>query len=109
MSGRFDPETRDRLLREGWQVAEAPAGLTLAGLRAAGAPFKGTKYFDQQAARTAEAPVAGGEVAYRPGLMPDSLNQTYDRALELLVELERLLPPGVRATAGPAALYVRLW
>src|SRR5687767_1997862 len=38
----------------GWVVVQLPAGLTLAGLRAAGAPFKGTRYFSAHAPHTDE-------------------------------------------------------
>ncbi|MGH2351047.1 MAG: hypothetical protein ACRDI2_18945 [Chloroflexota bacterium] len=105
---QFAPEVRDPLAREGWRILEAPAGVTLAGLRAADAPFKGSKYFDQQATATVELPVAGGDVAYRPGLLPESLNQPYDRAQELVDGFSTLLPPGAVAAIGPAALYAWL-
>ena len=108
MSAQFRADTKAALLRAGWRLAEAPSGLTLAGLRATGAPFKGSKYFDQQAAHTVKAPPRGGEVAYRPGLLPESLNQPFERAVALLAHLERALPPGATATIGPAALYVWL-
>jgi hypothetical protein len=108
VSGRFAPETEAALLGQGWRLAHAPAGPTLAGLRAGGAPFKGTRYFEQQAARTEEVAVAGGDVAYRPGLMPGSLNETFEAAAQRVGGLDRLLPPGASATIAPAALYVWL-
>jgi hypothetical protein len=108
VSGRFAPETEAALLGQGWRLAHAPAGLTLAGLRAGGAPYKGTRYFDQQAARTDELPVAEGDVAYRPGLMPGSQNETFEAAAQRVAGLVQLLPPGASATIGPAALYVWL-
>ena len=60
MSASFAPETREGLRRQGWRLAVAPAGVTLAGLRAAGAPYKGHKYFAQQARRDVRAARAGG-------------------------------------------------
>jgi hypothetical protein len=108
VSARFAPETREGLLRQGWRLAVAPSGVTLAGLRAAGAPFKGHKYFEQQAQETAELPVQGGELAYRPGLMPGSLNRPFEAAVRLAEGLAALLPPGAVGTVGPAALYVWL-
>ncbi|MBI3973739.1 MAG: hypothetical protein HY332_20885 [Chloroflexi bacterium] len=108
MTAHFVPETRPHLIRNGWRLVVAPARLSLAGLRAAGAPFKGTKYFDQQAERTREMPFAGGEVAYRPGLMPDSLNRPYAHAAALVDDLRDRLPAGAHAIIAPAALYVWL-
>src|SRR5919109_429127 len=105
---RFEAGTRAALASQGWRLLEAPPGLTLAGLRDAGAPFKGTRYFDHFAAETEEAAFAGGEVAYRPGLMPGSLNRTYDGAASLAAGLQALLPPGAVPMIAPAALYVWL-
>ncbi len=105
---RFTPEARAALEAAGWRILDAPPGLTLAGLRAAGAPFKGTKYFEQQAAGTEELPVDAGEVAYRPGLMPESLNQSFDDGQALLARLQDRLPAGTKVVIGPAALYVWL-
>ncbi|HEX2035483.1 MAG TPA: hypothetical protein VHS99_15000 [Chloroflexota bacterium] len=109
MTPRFPPDVHRSLGERGWQVVEVPAAISLAGLRDAGAPFKGTKYFQQQAARTGELPVPEGEVAYRPGLLPESLNQTYERSRALLAAVQAELPPGTRAEIGPAALYVWLF
>jgi hypothetical protein len=105
---RFAAETVAALRAQGWRLLPAPRGVTLAGLRSAGAPFKGTKYFDLQAAETSELPVAGGDVAYRPGLLPDSLNRPFEGAAGGVAALRPLLPAGVEATIGPAALYVWL-
>jgi hypothetical protein len=108
VSRRFDPRTEAALRAQGWRLAHAPAGITLAGLRAAGAPFKSSKYFDLQAAATAELPVSGGDVAYRPGLLPGSLNEPHAALPGRLAALQPLLPPGAVAAVGPAALYVWL-
>lgn len=108
MPAAFATATRAQLVVAGWRLIEVPAGLTLAGLRAAGAPFKSGKYFSQHALNACEAAFPGGEIAYRPGLMPDSLNQPYGRAQELAAGLVRLLPDGTQATVAPAALYTWL-
>jgi hypothetical protein len=108
VSRRFGPATEAALRAQGWRLTRAPAGITLAGLRAAGAPFKSSKYFDQQAAATVEAAVAGGDVAYRPGLLPGSLNEPHAALPGRLAALQPLLPPGAVAGVGPAALYVWL-
>ncbi|MDQ3702711.1 MAG: hypothetical protein M3442_17570 [Chloroflexota bacterium] len=105
---RFTTAARDALLEQGWRLLDAPAGITLATLRAAGAPFKGSRYFDAQAARTVELPVPAGDIAYRPGLMPDSLNHTFEQGERLTRALVPLLPHGAEATIAPAALYVWL-
>ena len=108
MSRRFDPQTAAALRGQGWRLAHAPSGITLAGMRAAGAPFKGDKYFRLQAAATAERTVEGGDVAYRPGLLPGSLNQPHAAVPALLDRLRPLLPPGAGPLLAPAALYVWL-
>ncbi len=105
---RFTPQTQEELIGQGWRLLHAPPGLSLARLREAGAPFKGSKYFDQQAAQTAELTVPGGDLAYRPGLLPHSLNQTFDVGTGLVQAMTALLPPGAVATIAPAALYVWL-
>jgi hypothetical protein len=107
-SSSFPAGTRAALLATGWHILHAPAGLTLAALRATGAPFKSDRYFERFAAVTDEARVAGGDVAYRPGLMPQSLNQTHQRAEALLGDLQPQLPRGVVARIAPAAVYVWL-
>jgi hypothetical protein len=108
VSVTFAPGTAAALEAQGWRVLGVPAGITLAGLRAAGAPFKGTKYFDRQAAATVEHPVAGGDVAYRPGLMPGSLARSFDAAARLVDDLQPRLPAGTMPIVGAAALYVWL-
>src|SRR5438552_3275553 len=108
MPAIFDPETRDALLRAGWYVVGAVGGLTLADFRAAGAPFKSDKYFASQAADADDLPIAWGEAAYRGELLPESLNQPYARAEQLIEALQPSLPAGARAVIAPAALYVHL-
>jgi hypothetical protein len=105
---RFAPETAQALRDQGWRFLDVPPGVTLGGLRAAGAPFKGSKYFDLQAGATTELPVAGGDVAYRPGLLPNSLNRQFEDVAVSVAGLRALLPAGAGATIGPAALYVWL-
>jgi hypothetical protein len=106
----FEAQTAEALLRDGWRIARAPAGVTLAGLRAEGAPFKGSKYFDVQAGQTLELPVAETELAYRPGLQPGTASQPFEACERLVTRLEGALPPRVVARIAPAALYVwTLW
>ncbi len=107
-AGQFDLSTGEALRRAGWQIVEAPPGLTLAALRAAGAPFKGTRYFDRHAAAAREQPVAGGAVAYRGGLLPATIGRSYAEAERIVAALGAQLPSGARAVIGPAALYVWL-
>jgi hypothetical protein len=104
----FSGPTRAALLADGWRIIAAPAGLTLEGMRAAGAPFKGSKYFQSQASQTQAVVFTGGDVAYRPGLLPGSLNRTYQEAEELVAQLRPRMPAGVEPAIGPAALYVWL-
>ena len=106
MAERFSPEVRRQLADAGWQVVETPAGATLGDLRAAGAPFKGDKYFQHQSAATDELPVPAAEAAYRGALLPESLSQSFAVACELVERLGSELPAGARAVVGPAALYV---
>jgi hypothetical protein len=106
---RFDAKAREALLDTGWHLADSPSGLTLEGLRRSGAPFKSAKYFEQHASLTLEAVFPGGDIAYRPGLMPESLNQPYDRCLAHLARLIPLLPAGAQPVVAPAALYVWLF
>ena len=105
---RFSTEARARLLATGWLALEVPEGLTLAGLRAAGAPFKGSKYFDQQASGVRELSVSAGEVAYPRDLLPGTMGRTYAGCVALLDGLQPQLPGGARASIQPAALYVWL-
>jgi hypothetical protein len=93
---------------QGWRLAAVPHGLTLAQVRAMGAPFKGEKFFREQAALAREAAFAGGEVAYRSGLMPESAGQPYGELSGLLARLGDLLPHGSRAVVGSAAAYAWL-
>lgn len=104
----FTAAARQALLGQGWRLRTAPAGLTLVDLRAQGAPFKGSRYFDRQADHTHEVAFAGGEIAYRPGLIPDSLGCTPVEALALLGRLQPLLPPDAVSIVAPAALLVWL-
>jgi hypothetical protein len=104
----FTKDACDHLASAGWRFATVPAGLTLAGLRAAGAPFKGAKYFDQQANETHELSVEPAVIAYAPGLPAETLNQSFDRCLELFLAPPSELPPHVRPTIQPAALYAWL-
>jgi hypothetical protein len=104
----FSSETRDLLLSAGWRLLTLPPDLTLLDLKASGAPFKGDKYFIQHHAETAEARFPGGDVAYRPGLMPDSLSRPYADTAGLLQRLQPLLPSGATGVVGSAAAYAWL-
>src|SRR6266545_6257180 len=106
MDARFASDVRQRLADAGWRIVETPAGASLADLRAAGAPFKGDKYFQVQAAFTDELPVPCAEAAYRGTLLPDSLNQSFATGRALVEQLGGELPKGAGAIVGPAALYV---
>jgi hypothetical protein len=99
---------RSALEAAGWLVVRLPAGLTLAGLRAGGAPFKGTRYFDRHAPYTREHTTIAVDVAYRPALLPGSLGLTHDAAEVLLAQLSADLPPSLAATIAPAAAYAWL-
>ena len=108
---RFHPETREALLEQGWRLIELPADLSLEALRRAGAPFKGDKFFREYAPDTVETrypPHTPSEAAYRPGLMPHSLNQEFETD-RLLLRLDDLLPPGARSGIASAAAYVWLF
>jgi hypothetical protein len=100
---RFTGETREALEAQGWRMAEVPGGLTLAGLREGGSPFKGDKASGRPG--LTERGMAASEVAYRPGLMPGSLNRTFDAVDGLLEGLRPLLPAGAVAVLGSAAAY----
>ncbi|HEV2126640.1 MAG TPA: hypothetical protein VGW38_28100, partial [Chloroflexota bacterium] len=104
---RFGEEERTRLQASGWVLADVPPGLTLARLRAAGLPFKSSKFFDRQSALAREVAFSGGDIAYRPGLMPGSLNQPFTACGELLSRLSPLLH-GCVAMCAPAAVYAWL-
>ncbi|HVC35189.1 MAG TPA: hypothetical protein VNL16_16875 [Chloroflexota bacterium] len=109
-SREFAPDTAADLRRSGWTIVEIPAGLTLALLRQHGAPFRGDRYFRDLAARVVEAPTRTQSVAYRPAILPGSLNRRYDECEELLAGFNRSVPVGCRAIIGQAAVYVQiLW
>lgn len=105
---RFSPVTRAALVEQGWRLGQVPGGLTLSSVRAAGAPFKGDKFFREQAAQAREVLFPASEVAYRPGLMPGSVSRPYGDLGALVTHLERLLPTGAVATVGSAATYAWL-
>jgi hypothetical protein len=105
---RFSPEVRESLLAQGWRLSELPGDVTLEALRQAGAPFKGDKFFREHAFRLQAAATSPTEVAFRPGLMPQSLNGTTSEIDHLLLRLDGMLPSGARAGLGAAASYVWL-
>jgi hypothetical protein len=105
----FAASDRATLAATGWLLVRLPAGLTLAGLRADGAPFKGTRYFDRHAAETREQTTIAVDVAYRPALLPGSLGLTYEATEALVEKLAAELPPELAATIAPAAAYVWLF
>lgn len=107
-AGDFSPGQSDALHDAGWIVTRLPGSLTLAGLRDAGVPFKGTRYFDTQALDTVERTTVATDVAYRPGLLPDCFNRSFESAQQCIDDLNRKLPPGAVATIAPAAAYVWL-
>lgn len=96
------------LLATGWHVERLPGGLSLAHLRATGAPFKGDRYFREQAALTAERTTIETDVAYRPGLLPDCFNTSYADASARVAALASGLPAGVTPVIAPAVAYVWL-
>jgi hypothetical protein len=104
----FDAEAAAFLRQGGWTTLHIPAGLTLKGLRAAGAPFKGPRYFDSQARDTREHTTVATALAYKPLLLPGSLNQPIAVVQEMLGALTAELPPMLIATLAPAAVYVWL-
>ncbi len=108
MPAIFNPEVRDALARAGWHVITAVGGLNLSDLRTAGAPFKSDKYFATRAADAEDLSIGWSEVGYQGNLLPESLNQPYARAEELVAALQLALPGGARAIIGPAALYVHI-
>lgn len=98
-----------RLLRDaGWTITRLPAGLTLAGLRAAGAPFKGTRYFSAHAPQTAEKTTVATELAYQPALLPGAFNRSFAEAAELVEGMAPHLPTASAPVIAPAAAYVWL-
>jgi hypothetical protein len=105
----FSAAERGALGDAGWLLARLPAGLTLAGLRAEGAPFKGTRYFERQAAATREQTTIATDLAYRPALLPGSLNLTYPATEALVAELTAALAPSLAGTIAPAAAYIWLF
>ncbi|HWP28517.1 MAG TPA: hypothetical protein VNM50_03165, partial [Chloroflexota bacterium] len=92
----------------GWRCVRLPPGLTLARLHAAGAPFKGARYFEVQARQTVEYTTVDTDLAYPPGLLPGSYNLPFEAAEQLVAQLAPQLPPGTAATIAPAAAYVWL-
>ncbi|HLI26110.1 MAG TPA: hypothetical protein VKZ60_03515 [Chloroflexota bacterium] len=105
----FAPTVRAALAADGWLFAELPGGLTLEGLRASGAPFKGERYFTRFAHETVEYATVAAQVAYRPALLPGTLGLRFEDALARVARLTDHLPAGVVATAAPAAAYVWLF
>ncbi|HLH21050.1 MAG TPA: hypothetical protein VK066_00890 [Chloroflexota bacterium] len=104
----FAPHDARTLAESGWTLVRLPAGLTLAGLRAAGAPFKGGRYFAAHAPDTVERTTVAIDLAYKAALLPGSFNQPYEAAARMMAELSEHLPASVAATIGPAAAYVWL-
>ena len=107
-SSQFSPDVEAMLLRHGWTIAEAPAGLTLGALRTMGAPFRGTRFFREFAPDVFETPSVATALAYQPGFLPGSLNQLYPEASKLVEEFDRTAPSGTRAIIASAATYVWL-
>ncbi len=108
----FTPFARDaacQLEADGWLLVALPGGLTLAGLRAAGAPFKGTRYFDVHARDTAERTTLPLAAAYKPALLPGTYNLSFDEAAARVAALSDDLPSGAVACIAPAAAYVWLF
>jgi hypothetical protein len=96
------------LAENGWTIVRLPAGLTLAGLRAAGAPFKGGRYFSAHAPHTAERTTVATDLAYKPALLPGAFNRTFADTVALVDDMAPHLPAGVAAVIAPAAAYVWL-
>jgi hypothetical protein len=108
-AGTFPPADASALKDAGWIVVRLPEGLTLAGLRAAGAPFKSTRYFTAHAPETVEHTTVATELAYRPALLLGSFNLPFPSAQRLAAELTEALPVDLVATIAPAAAYVWLF
>jgi hypothetical protein len=104
----FAPAAATELAEMGWTIVRLPAGLTLSGLHATGAPFKSRRYFERHAADTAERTTAGTDVAYKPALLPGSFNRPFEVALKMMADMTEQLPADVVATIAPAAAYVWL-
>lgn len=105
----FAPDDAAALRAQDWHLVALPAGLTLAGLRATGAPFKGPRYFATHAASVAERTTVATDLAYKPGLVPGSFNRTIEAVEPVLAALNEVLPAGVMATLAPTAAYVWLF
>lgn len=105
---RFDASDADELVRAGWTIVSLPPNLTLSKLRDAGVPFKGSRYFDSQARDAAEFSTVATMLAYRPDLLAQTFNQSFDDARVQVADLDSSLPAGTAATVGPAAAYVWL-
>lgn len=106
----FAPDVVTALRAAGWTIVELPAGLTLGGLRRSGAPFRGDRFFREFSAAVADVPTEATEIAYRPWLVPESLNRSYAECEELITAFGHAVPPGCRAIIGQAAAYVQiLW
>lgn len=105
---RFLPATRDALAAQGWRLATLPPGLSLQSLRDSGAPFKGDRFFRDQAPLARHEPYEPGDIAYRPGLMPGSLESRVPDLADLLRRVDALLPEGAAPCVAPAAPYVWL-
>ena len=103
LTRRFPEATQEALDGQGWRRTELPGGLTLAGLRESGAPFKGEKVLGREG--LTERPLEATEVAYRPGLMPGSPNVPRAGLAGLVDGLRRLVPVGVEPVIGSAAGY----
>jgi hypothetical protein len=74
---RFSDATREALRAQGWRLADVPE----------------------------EVGMDAREVAYRPGLMPGSPGKTREECLQLLDQLDRMLPTGARGAIGSAWAY----
>jgi hypothetical protein len=104
----FAPDEARWLAEGGWTIVRLPAGLTLAGLRAAGAPFKSGKYFTAHAPQAAERTTVATELAYKPRLLGGTFNRPFDDTVTLVDGMAPHLPSAVAPVVGPAAAYVWL-
>ena len=96
------------LADNGWTIVHLPAGLTLAGLRAAGAPFKSGKYFSAHAPLAVERTTVATDLAYKPMLLAGTFNRPFDEIVPLVDGLAPHLPPSIAPVVAPAAAYVWL-